>query len=309
MKIQRHSPMTCHSISPMAGILAAVLMLSTFTLGACGDPPPPPQLSEFEFSIEAFVYDQHDAPVARVPVLIDGQIVGYSDKDGAFTARILEAPNTQIELRFGEIVGYRFTSDNVLRETLVIKQGIGGNPVGLPLTLRSSVHSLKNSYLAWIQLNCDESLQEGSCENIPLKLDGKLIATTDANGKAHFAFDGIVGKKSLVTVDTPVYQKNSDYYVVFEPKQPSFELNLGLDNTVFVIEESFTDLIGQHADRTAEKTKPKATVRKAAPAARPSGTKTSSARAPAAKAPAAKKPVAKEVPKKPEPKNSVIDLW
>lgn len=303
MKIQRHRPTPCHSISPVAGLLTAVLMLST--LAACGDPPPPPVPSEFEFAIEAFIYDQNDAPVARVPVLIDGQVVGYSDKDGSFVAKILERPNAQIELSLGDLAGYRFTSDNVLRETLVVKRGVGGEPVGLPLTLRASLHSLKNSYLTWVQLNCDDSLREGSCENIPLKLDGKTIATTDSEGKAHFMFEGIIGKKSIVTVDTPTYQKDSDYYVVFEPKQPSFELNLGLDSTVFVIEESFTDLIGLHADRTAEKSKPKTNVRKKAPAAKAPVAKAPAAKAQDAKAPAAKTPP----PKKAEPKNAVIDLW
>ncbi len=299
MKIERHRPTPFLPFSPVAGLLAAVLMLSSLTLGACGDPPPPPMPSEFEFSIEAFVYDQNDAPVARVPILIDGQVVGYSDKDGAFVAKILESPNTDIELSLGDLSGYRFTSDNVVRETLVVRQGVGGAPVGLPITLRASVHSLKNSYLAWVKINCDDSLREGSCENMPIKLDDKVVATTDNQGKAHFAFEGIIGKKSLVTIDTPVYQKDSDYYVVFDPKQPSFELNLGIDNTVFVIEESFTDLIGLHTDRMAEKAKPKAATRRRAPA------KKAAAKTTAPKKAAPKKEPAKKAPAK----SGVIDLW
>lgn len=302
MKTESRRPTQFHRSIYKTGLLTALLALSACMINACGDPPPPSGPSEIDFGLEVYVYDQNDAPVAKVPVLVDGQVVGYTDKNGTFAARIIEKPNTPIEISAGNLSGYRFTSDQILQDTLTVRQGVDGNFVGIPLTLRTTVHSLKNSYLTWVQLKCDESLQEDACANLPLKLDGKEIARTDQDGKAHFAFEGIIGTKSVVTVDTPVFDKDSEDYVVFDPKQPSFELNLGLDNTVFVIEESFTDLIHHHAQRTAAPVKKATTSRtnKRSTTSRPKATtKSTPKKAPAKKAPA----------KKAEPKSSVIDLW
>lgn len=299
MKTERHRPSPFHLFSPVTTLLTAVLMLGTLTLSACGDPPPPPMPSEIEFSLEVFVYDQDETPVPRLPVLVDGQTVGHTDKNGSFAARILEAPNTPIELSLGETSKYRFTSDNIVRETLTVRHGVEGQPVGLPVTLRTSVHSLQNAYLAWVELKCDELLKKEACENIPLQLDGKKVATTDADGKAHFAFDGVIGNKSILTIETPTFPKDSEDYVVFDPKQPSYELNLGLDSTVFHIEETFTDLFALRAEQEAAKAAPKRRVRR--PARRRATTRKTTRKAPAKKA---------APKKKAKPKSGgVIDLW
>ncbi|MBA2661916.1 MAG: hypothetical protein H0U74_06445 [Bradymonadaceae bacterium] len=227
-------------LRPILATVATALLTSSLAMG-CGDPPPPATPKDFTFGIEVSVTDQDRAGVARVPVTIDGQVVGFTDKAGKFEGRITDKHNTPIELALGDIDGYRFTTTQTKAEKLTVRRGVSGEPQGLPISLIASVHSLKNDYLVWIRMECDEMLGAPACADLQIKMNNEVVAKTDIEGKAHLSFEGIVGRKVAISVVTPIYNPNAEKPMLFEPQNPAYELTLGMDTTVYLIEDTFTD--------------------------------------------------------------------
>ncbi|TXD32394.1 hypothetical protein FRC96_17715 [Lujinxingia vulgaris] len=253
------------------------LMLSACESEPQGPPPPPP---EFEFPIDIQVTGPEDAPIGAAAVELDGQIVGFTDADGIFKATLVETPGTEVSLKVIAPEGYRVAENGEIVDQLRVTETIGGQLSSLPLTLQTKVISLRHTYMGWVQANCDDRIKDGACNNLPVHLNGEEVARTDDRGVAQFAFEGIPGRTAEVSIHTPAFEPGVDGSPFFEPKRPSYELALGYDETIFRIQQDFTDPTVKKAPRRA--------------------TRRSSTRRPARK---------KTPPKEEEGNNHIINLW
>lgn len=212
--------------------------------------PPPKQ----DFKIEAEVTDDNENPVPEAPVLIDGKRIGYTDRNGELVATLTERPGKKIEIAIAEMEGYHFVSKRKTREKLKVRKSVTGQgrqAVGIPFSVK--VSATTQPYLVWVHTECDEdTMDEGDCRGIPVKRDGDVVARTDRMGRAHFSFEEEPKTKVTITIDTPRGPDSAsededdegsdeDDKPVYKPHRPIFELELGLDPKVYLIEQKFDD--------------------------------------------------------------------
>lgn len=223
-------------------ILLAFVMLGC--VSACGEDeqvaPPTPH----DFQIQVAVFDANEQPVAKAPVVLDGGIVGYTDRDGIYQATLTEFVNTQVHLAIGEIEGYFVPESAQTTTTLQRVKTIDGFS-NSPVRLQTVIDSLRNDYLVWVNIDCAKEVAAEHCQNLPIKFDGEEIAKTDSQGRAHFDFKGIPEQIIKLEIDTPVYipkqgDKPDDVFNL-SPANLSYEIALGLASEVLTIEEKLTD--------------------------------------------------------------------
>ncbi|MFU8804684.1 MAG: hypothetical protein ACNA8W_12795 [Bradymonadaceae bacterium] len=292
IRARRHPGSWCAVLS-----LGIILSLGA---GACGDPAPPQgPPPDFPFNIEVYVSDQETKPLPRVPILIDGRTVGFTDRDGKFEGQLIEKPNVSVELSLGELEGYRYTTKHSVEELLRVRPNLSGEPQGLPITLRAEAQSLLTGYLFWVKAECDDHIGDQRCTNLPVRLGEDVVAHTDEHGIAHISHQSVPGRKVILTIDTPAHDPTDEDSAFYEPRQPTYEIDLDFEAAVYVIEEEFTDPIkAKAASSPVRRARPRARPRPR-PAAQPSAAK----QAPTKKAP----PKRKTAPKQNE--GGIIDLW
>ncbi len=218
--------------------LAILLALSFLFVPACGEEEEQP-IPEFEFNLEVQAQDQDDDPLPGVPVLLDGEVIGLTDAEGEFHATLLEQPTVEIELAVGDLDGYHLPSDgSSTREELRLTQAIGGGYRGVPVSLRVNFQSVVSHQLVWVQIECDDGLDDDDCEGIPLLFDDEQVAVTDAHGYAYFALQGVPGDEHTLRLDTP---PDDDDNPNFQPAQPTYVFEIPRDTNVFSIQETFED--------------------------------------------------------------------
>ncbi len=272
--------------------LATITATLLGTLVGCGEDPPPPPPPKHDFTVEVEVTDTDENPLPRVPVTLDGRVVGHTDKDGKFSGKLTELAGTDVTLGVKDIEGYRFVNEETSVMEKLKTTTVNGEKSGVPLFLQIQAESITKEYLVWVEAKCGDGL-EGECEDLPVLLDGEEVARTNPLGFAHFSFSDVPQNDLKLTIDTP--DPEGDDETKLSPADPEYALTLDLDSHIYLIEESF-----ENPD--AKKTKKRRR--------RPRRRRASKRRRPAKKK-AAKKKSSKKAPKKKsgKPDNGVIDLW
>ena len=243
-------------------LVAATLAIAGLALGCGEDDVPPPTPSQFEFGIEVNAVDAAQNPIPGVPVMLDGNVVGFTGADGKFEGSLVDQPTREIELAVKEIDGYRLATEGTNSTTLRVSESLNGELRGIPVSLRAELHSIRSTFVTWIDLSCDEHLDDKHCANLPVFLDGKEVARTDHRGAAHFTFEEVPSSTPEITIRTPRYDANDENSVMMEPRNPSFVMELSHDATIFAIAQEFTD---PAARRAAEQAPPRRTRVRRAP--------------------------------------------
>lgn len=231
-------------------LIAALSLFSIGVLAACGDDDDSdgPQQLTFDFPLEIetrTVTDQ--TPLSGVPVRIDGEVVGFTDADGKFAATMRDDAGKEIELAVDEIEGYTIIdNDDELpkMEKLQVKPSIEGEYRGIPIRLSVDLHSTLFEYLTWIELECDDQLDDEHCGELPVLVDGEEKVRTNHDGFAHFSFEAIPGETVEVSIDTSEVDD-----ITVEPASPTYQLELDREATIFHIAEEFTDPDARPAPR------------------------------------------------------------
>jgi uncharacterized protein YdeI (BOF family) len=272
--------------------LSAVLVAVAFAAG-CGEEEKQGPPSPHQFKLEVSVIDEGENAVPRAPVLLDGNIVGYTDREGLFQAVLTEQLGTEVQVSVGDMNDYHVPEEARANETLSLKPALDGTKRPVEVILKATVHSARKNYLVWVEAECDKYLDD-KCEDLPVVVDGEVVAHTDDTGKAHFQFEGVPDDTVTVEIDTPKFDPSvhgEDAVFVMEPEKPSYEVSLGLNPELLVIKEQFSD--SKAAERAAEEKK-KRRRRRLRRLRRQRAKKASS------------KP---SKPKKEEKDDGVIDLW
>ena len=226
---------------PLALAASASVGLLLVTMTACGGEEEQGPIPDFDYTIEVQATDLDDEPVAGVPVLLDDEVVGFTDASGVFQGVLQEQPDQVIRLSVDDVEGYRATDNDSLEQTLQVTRSLDGDYRGVPVTLRADFRSVLRENLTWIELECDDDLDDKYCRDLPISLDDEEIARTDEQGRAHFTFDSVPGEPHRVSIETPIHDPNADDSVRVEPANPVYDFELGADATIFHISEVFTD--------------------------------------------------------------------
>ncbi len=245
------------SAARLAGGFGLVAMLLVGI--GCGNQSqkPKPTSQPQDFPIEVEVTDTDGNVVPAAPVKLDGTTVGYTGKDGTFTATLREKPGTKIELAIGEIDGYRIVDKGSATEKLQLKRNLSGKGVQcVPVLLHAVTESVDRSYLIWVDTDCDESLPEEACQGLPVRRGDEVVATTDRLGKAHFNLREQPDEQVTVTIETPDPPDDEsedgddedEQAPRFEPEDPTYEISLGLEPTIYRLEPTFTDPTEEESD-------------------------------------------------------------
>ncbi len=243
-------------------LVATMLAVAGLSLSCGEDDTPPPAPSQFEFGIEVVAFDASENPIPGVPVVLDGNVVGFTGADGKFEGALVDQPTREVELAVKEIDGYRLANDGTNRTTLRVSESLNGELRGIPVSLRAELHSIRTTFVSWVELSCDEHLDDKYCSDRPILLDGKEVARTDYRGAAHFTFEEVPTSTPQITIRTPRYDADDEDSVMMEPRNPSFIMELSHDATIFAIEQEFTD---PAARRAAEQAPPPRTRVRRAP--------------------------------------------
>lgn len=233
-------PSRLRLLAPNTAIVAAAVV--AILAWGCGsdEPEQPRELPFFDFPLEVETTDRAGHPVPGVPVLLDDQLVGFTDADGLFEARLNEQPTKTVRLSVDEPEGYRLTDDVTSTEAeLQVAESLDGEYRGIPVTLRTELESTLYEYLVWVDLDCDDDLDDQYCQGVPVELDGEPRAYTDARGHTHFTFESRPAQSHQVAL--PITVDDDDDAPTIEPADPVFEFETGIDAAIFHISEQFTD--------------------------------------------------------------------
>lgn len=230
---------------------AAVFGLVGVMVG-CGDdaPPPAPQILSFPISVTVTEDGPESAPIAKVPVLLDGKPVGYTDKDGKFSAVLSEQVGKNIAVSLGTIDGYKFMGEPpTINEPLRVRDDTGGGAVPVPLFLKANLESTVVESLIWVKAACDNSIDKLACANLEVKVGDETMATTDEHGHAHFVMKSTPNKTIKLSIITPPYSSDDPDSFKLEPSSPEFDIELGRRSNVYVVDRAFSNGLEDAARR------------------------------------------------------------
>lgn len=230
----------------------------------CGDDPPPAAPKELSFPIKVSVTDGDNEGVPKVPVLVDGKPVGYTDKDGKFSASLNDQVGRSVTLSLGLLTGYKHTEDPIFSDVLKASAGVKGAIQPMPISLDAKMVSTNVNLLIWVSADCDDTIEKRACANIPVKVNDEVVGNTDAHGHTHFTYKTTPNKVLKVTLDTPSYSSDDPDSFQMVPFKPEYEIKAGSKSKVFYIDEGFSS--GDSGPK--KKTRRRKTTRRRKPATR-----------------------------------------
>lgn len=226
-------------VRKMALVTATLLV---FVAGCGDDDDEPRQLPEYEFPLNVEASDRDDNPIPGLPVLLDGETIGFTDADGNFEATLLERPRETIRLAVDHTDSHRVLDDEpFVEQTLQITESLHGDYRGVPVYLRVDVEPVLHQHLLWVQIDCDDDLDDEFCTGLPVLVDGVEVAETDRLGHAHAVLESRPGNTHEVSIATPEHDDEDDDSPKFAPADPVFEFEFEPDASIYHVEQEFTD--------------------------------------------------------------------
>jgi hypothetical protein len=225
-------------------LLVGFVALFALSLTACGGEEKPKAPSTYQFPLEVSATDTNGEPVAGAKVLVDGSPVGFTDRDGLFQAAFAEKRGAEVSVSVEPPEGYQLTGEASKTQKMRLTENVTGEGMTkVPLEMQAQMASTKRDYLLWVDLKCDEdSLDDGQCKDVPVTVDGEEVARTNEQGIAHVSLERVPGASVTVAVDTPEYEgDDDDEKWEMKPADPEWNLDLGTESEVLVIEKRFTD--------------------------------------------------------------------
>lgn len=237
---------------------------------ACGSDATqaPAERPTFKFPLQVTAKSVTDEPIPGVPVLLildgmdnEAKTIGYTDKDGKFEALIDANHKTPVAVSLTPPEGYTFAKGkDILDEVLLVKPDDkdGALVHANTLILDATYKNKDVEHLVWVKLECPKP---ELCKDIPIKLEGEIVATTDLEGRAHFVVIDAPDKTVRITIDTTVAISDEDV-MQLEPVNPGFNLKLPAEPQLFTINEKLSEMEPEPEAKVEPKKKKRSTKKK-----------------------------------------------
>jgi hypothetical protein len=195
---------------------SAVAVLTSMVLSACRDVPEVAPPIQVEISVEA----DPGVPLSGVPVRVDGESVGRSDSRGLLRTTVFGRPGQLV--RFGQDCpeGHRAPAEGAALR--LRKYDVGDATRSLEVKLECRPEARLAAFV----------VRAPNAPNIPVLVDGEIVARTNGAGVAHFSRLAPAGTEYLVELDA------RDYPALL-PRTTSHLLTLPDFNELFVIDQTF----------------------------------------------------------------------
>ena len=203
---------------PVSVTSRVIVVLSAVALASCELPPD----AERPVSIVFVVESDPGVPVPKARVFIDGVPVGETDSNGRVDAEINGQSRQRLEISHDCPDGHDAPSE---RKALRLRkfEGVDGSrPPTMEITLRC--RPLKR--LAAFVVRASDG------PDLPVLLDGELVARTNGSGVAHFSIRGAPGTDYVVQLETRERPR-------LRPRSPTHLFTLPDADEIFVINQAF----------------------------------------------------------------------
>ena len=152
------------SVRLWLGALSLALLLAP----ACGqEGGPKGPAPEFPFRIKVAVVEPVHTPngdlkengLAKIPVLLDGNTVGYTDANGKFEGAVLAQPGTSITLGVAPVEGLRYEGQSSIEDKFRVARGTNKSITATPISLKVVAISAQDDYKVWFRTTCEPPLK------------------------------------------------------------------------------------------------------------------------------------------------------
>lgn len=194
------------------------LVLGAVSAAACTEVPSAERYVALEFSVES----DPGIPLRGVPVTVDGKTIGRSNAEGVIRATIPAQLGQRIQIGHACPSGFRDPAEpKMLR--LGDYRGLGDASVPV---IELSIRCAPISRLAVIVIRTDDR------PNLPVVLDERIVARTNASGVAHFSTTAVAGTELRVRVDTSGHPS-------LVPRSPIHLFTMPDAHEIFFLDQSF----------------------------------------------------------------------
>ncbi len=191
----------------------------------------------YEFPVEVITKDNTGSPVANVPVFFDEKLAGHTGAAGMFKAILTERHRASLKLGVGKVDGYSLEAEQVTETDfpLLVDDPKSQDPKPERIRLKVRYKKVSQENLIWIKLKCSSDV---SCVGIEIKSEGKVIATTNEFGIAHFIKSAVPGSRIELLIDTPAPTEE----IIFAPNNPKYAFKSALTPGIYYITETFKNV-------------------------------------------------------------------
>lgn len=195
-----------------------IVFLSAVALASCERPPE----AEGAVSIVFVIESDPGVRVPRARVFVDGAPVGESDSNGRIDTKINGKSGQRLQISHDCPDGHDAPSE---QKSLRLRKFEGvdrSRPPTMEITLRC--RPLKR--LAAFVVRASDG------PDLPILLDGELVARTNGSGVAHFSIRGAPGTEYIVELETRERPR-------LRPRSPTHLFTLPDADEIFVINQAF----------------------------------------------------------------------
>lgn len=241
--------------TPLLLRLTGTFLLTMAAFG-CGEEEPKAQAPSliFKFPISAQAVSSSGDPIPGVSVLmtlgkgedVETKVIGYTDKNGEFKALVEAQHETPIVIGLNAPEKYSFVSGtDLLEDQLKAKRDEKDKTLvhTNTLSVKATYQSKEVEHLVWVKLDCPTKKKSSDtlCQDVQIKQDGEILATTDYQGRAHFTLTALPTEDVRLTINNNVILSEEDGSAVqLDPPMPGFTLPASRTPQAYVIEQTFS---------------------------------------------------------------------
>lgn len=195
-----------------------VLVLGAALLASCERAPEASRAFNVMFAIES----DPGLPLGQVRVFVDGESVGETDSNGLLRTTVYGRAGEQLRIEHDCPQGHATPSETKLLRLRSFASINEPGPRGLEITLRCRPLQRRAAFIVRVKNGA----------GLPVLLDGKVVARTNASGVAHFSTFGAPGTEYIVELDTQERPR-------LRPQQPTHLRTLPDADEIFLLDQSF----------------------------------------------------------------------
>lgn len=195
-----------------------ILLVTVGVATSCQATPAPAPAIDMVFAVES----DPGLRLGQARISVDGRVLGETDSKGLLRTKVYGRPGQQLRVEHDCPDGHDAPPEAKLLR-LRSFEGLGEHDLGaLEITLKCRPQQRLAVFIV--------RAKKGA--NLPVLLDGQIVAQTNASGVAQFSTSAVPGTDFIVELDTRNQPK-------LRPQRPSHLMTLPDANEVFVVNQSF----------------------------------------------------------------------